>query len=500
MKGEAGAIFMKKMGGLLGLVMLMLALAACGGKATAAPPPAPALPDAPTPTPAPPTPTPLAPAFSRPAAVGPLPTFTPAPTPMPGVLFVDPDLSLGKISPYVYGANYGPWVSLRPETLPLAQDLDLTILRWPGGEWGDKNDIQPYQLDAFVALARQLGAEPYINVRMPGGSPEQAADLVRYANIEKGYHIRFWGIGNEPSLYEGKKGWEQWDTAYYNAQWPQFAQSMRAVDPTILILGPEIHQYTGNPLTDPKDSHGRDWMNEFLKANGDQVDIVAIHRYPFPVKEGVPTTVDELLANPPEWDAIIPNLRRAIRKYVGRDLPIAVTEVNSDWTHAIQGEATPDSFANAIWWADALGRMIKHKVDIVTYFILVTRDKQGGYGLLEGYGPRPTYDVYQLYKRFGDYLVYASSGDPEVSVYAARRADDVLTLLFINRSDEEKRLPLWLQNFNIAGSVQIWRLDEANGLHNLDPIEMKNGDEVALPPRSASLHLLVPACTLGKHH
>jgi hypothetical protein len=345
-----------------------------------------------------------------------------------------------------------------------------------------------------------LGAEPYINVRMPGGSPEQAAELVRYANIEKGYNIRFWGIGNEPSLYEYKKGWEEWDTAYYNEQWPKFAEAMRAVDPSILILSPEIHQYTGDPATDPKDTSGKDWMTEFLKANGDKVDIVAIHRYPFPIEEGTPTTVDELLANPPEWDTIIPNLRRAIRKYVGKDLPIAVTEINSDWTHAIQGEATTDSFANAIWWADVLGRMIKNKVDVVTYFMLVTRDEQGGYGLLEGYGPRPTYYVYELYKRFGDYQVYASSGDPQVSVYAARRADDVLTIIFINRSDEEKSMPLWLQNFNIAGSVQIWRLDEENGFHNLDPIEMANGDVVTLPPRSASIYLMVPACTLGKHH
>jgi hypothetical protein len=482
----------------LSLTILVLTLAGCGG-ATASPTPAPVRTDTPPATPEPPTPTPLAPASAKPAPPGPLPTFTPAPTPVPDVLYVDPDQLLGAISPYVYGANYGPWVSLRPETLPLAKEMGLTLLRWPGGEWGDKNDIQPYQLDTFVALARELGAEPYINVRMPGGSPEQAADLVRYANNEKGYNIRFWGIGNEPSLYEYKKGWEEWDTAYYNEQWPKFAGAMRAVDPNILILGPEIHQYTGNPATDPKDSQGRDWMTEFLKANGDKVDIVAIHRYPFPVKEGVPTTVEELLANPPEWDTIIPNLRRAIRTNVGRDLPIAVTEINSDWTHAIQGEATPDSFANAIWWADVLGRMIRHKVDVVTYFILVTRDEQGGYGLLEGYGPRPTYYVYELYKRFGNQQVYASSGDPEVSIYAATRPDEVLTLLVVNRSGEEKRLPLWLQNFNVEGSVQIWRLDETHGFHALDPVAMENGDPIALPPRSASLYHLVPACTQGKH-
>jgi hypothetical protein len=57
-------------------------------------------------------------------------------------------------------------------------------------------------------------------------------------------------------------------------------------------------------------------------------------------------------------------------------LPIAVTETNSDWSKAVGGEATPDSFYNAIWWADSLGRMIQKGV-------LLTKDwvisyNQGG--------------------------------------------------------------------------------------------------------------------------
>ena len=52
--------------------------------------------------------------------------------------FVDPSHDLGPISKYVYGTNYGPWVSLRPETLRDAYYGGLTIIRWPGGEWGDK--------------------------------------------------------------------------------------------------------------------------------------------------------------------------------------------------------------------------------------------------------------------------------------------------------------------------------------------------------------------------
>ena len=37
-------------------------------------------------------------------------------------------------------------------------------------------------------------------------------------------------------------------------------------------------------LPPPRTSQGKDWMTEFLRANGDLVDIVSIHRYPFPLR------------------------------------------------------------------------------------------------------------------------------------------------------------------------------------------------------------------------
>ena len=46
-----------------------------------------------------------------------LPTITPVPTPVPDTLFVDGAQDLGSISPFVYGANYGPWVGVLPELL-----------------------------------------------------------------------------------------------------------------------------------------------------------------------------------------------------------------------------------------------------------------------------------------------------------------------------------------------------------------------------------------------
>jgi len=232
-------------------------------------------------------------------------------------------------------------------------------------------------------------------------------------------------------------------------------------------------------------------VREFLLANGDLVDIVAIHRYPFPTSMTDPSpTIDELRANSREWDTIIPNLRAVIRETTGRDLPVAVNEINSNWTHAVGGEATPDSFYNAIWLGDVLGRLIRQKVDIVAYFLLQCRTSQGGYGLLAGFEVRPTYYVYQMYKHFGDELLYASSDDPDVSIYAAWRHDDTLTLMLINLGPEEKRKPLRLENVTPTGPAEVWLFDADHQAERIGAQAIADGAEIALPAQSISLYVL----------
>jgi hypothetical protein len=404
---------------------------------------------------------------------------------------VDGAQDLGSISPLVYGANYGPWVIVPVDLIPQAEVSGITYLRFPGGEWGDQNDLKDYHIDPFIILARQMDAEPMINVRVPGGSPEQAAELVRYCNVTNDYSVRYWGIGNEPNLYTAHTMFDDYDTVRYNKEWREFAEAMLAVDPDIVLIGPGTSQYTGNPETDPRDEEGRDWVREFLLANGDLVDIVAVHRYPFPTSmTDQSPTIDELRANTREWDTIIPNLRAVIRETTGRDLPVAVTEVNSNWSHAVGGEATPDSFYNAIWWGDVLGRMIRQKVDIVAYFLLQCRTSQGGYGLLAGFEVRLTYYVYQMYKHFGDELLYASSDDPDVSIYAARRQDGTLTLMLINLGPEEKRKPLRLESVTPTRPAEVWLFDADHRAERIGAQVIADGAEITLPAQSISLYVL----------
>jgi len=475
------------------LLALALLLAGCGAQTPAPAPVAEPAPVATEPAPAAPVATEPAPAEPAPAtaaapALEPLPTWTPVATPQAGVLVADAGQPLGAISPLVYGTNFGPWVALRMETIPLAEQAGITLLRYPGGEWGDQNDLQPFQIDQFVDLARRMGAEPYIHVRFRDSTPERAAATVQYAK-DKGYHIRYWSIGNEPSLYE--QGGHGWTAAEFAQAWRGFAEAMRAVDPDIVLIGPEIHQYSGAPEVDPTDSLGQDWMRTFLEINGDQVDVVSFHRYPFPNNAARErATAGELRANAPQWDEIIRRLRQTIRETTGRDIPVAVTEFNSHWTRSISGETSPGSLLSGLWLGDVLGRLITQRVEMAAHFLLVSGSDHSDFGLLDRYDARPPYYVYQLYKQFGQELLFATSGIQNVSIYAAVRDDGALTLMAINLGEEQVAAPLALAGFTPSGEAEVWRLDAEHNAEQMESVELRDGGELLLPAQSMTLYVM----------
>ena len=407
-----------------------------------------------------------------------------------GVFYVHPEVNLGEISPLVYGVNHGPWAIITDKTLPLAQQSGISIIRYPGGNWGDEHDLLPYHIDQFALLAEQMGSQMSINVRLFDGTPEKAAALVRYANIEKGYNIRYWGIGNEPTLYATSRGAPDYGVEHFNQEWCAFAEAMKAVDPSILLIGPELHQFASDLESTPKDPIGLDWMTEFLKVNGDLVDVVSVHRYPFPQgRGGRAATIDELAAASTEWDTIIPYLRDLIHETTGRDIPIAVTEINSHWSNAFGGKATPDSFYNAIWWADVLGRMIYQRVEIVNYFSLQSHPSIGGYGLFSRSEPRPTYYVYQMYKKFGNQLVYAACDDARVGIYAARRDDGTLTVMLVNLSNEVISKPLVVQGMETF-QAEVWLFDQNHLAECLGTESFISEAEFNIPAQSLTLVVL----------
>ena len=225
-----------------------------------------------------------------------------------------------------------------------------------------------------------------------------------------------------------------------------------------------------------------------MKANGDLVDVVSFHRYPFPKSRvSGPPTLDELHQNSQEWDKILLHAQELIRQYAGRDLPIAVTEFNSAYDKSVGGDATPDSHYNAIWMADVLGRMIKNHVLMANEWALTAKGGFGGLGLVGSVDMYPAYYAYQMYKQFGNGLIYSSSDDPDLSVYAAKREDGALTVMVINLSLEEQTKALQIGD-QTQIQAETWLFDLDHKAENTGIMELSG--QVTVPAQSITLYIV----------
>jgi alpha-N-arabinofuranosidase len=160
----------------------------------------------------------------------------------------------------------------RADTTDIARSLHSGFWRLPGGnflsDWDwhgalgprDKrapmfdhawSAMQPNDLgmDEWLNLTRIVGVEPYVTVNAGLGDAHSAAEEVEYLNgsasSEWGakraanghpqpYGVRFWNIGNEPY------GWWQIGKTtldYFMLKHNRFAEAMRAVDPSIVLIG-----------------------------------------------------------------------------------------------------------------------------------------------------------------------------------------------------------------------------------------------------------------------
>jgi hypothetical protein len=427
------------------------------------------------------------------ATLAPTATIGPTATPAPpaGVFWVDPTQDLGKISKYTLGGNHGPWSEFSLDAFEKTIELGVTFIRWPGGNWGDRNDIRNLMIDSYIAQARKIGAEPSISVRVPGSSPEKAAEIVRYVNITNSYGVKYWNIGNEPNLYDNDPALnieEKWTPQRYAAVWREFAKAMRAVDPTILFYGPDISQFVGNAEGTPSEGDAIAYLTEFLKVNGDMVDVVTVHRYPFPACQtcGNPTW-EQLRNNTAEWDNLFPNLRRIVKETTGKDLPVGVTEYNSNYSNAVGAETSPDSFYNALWLADVYGRMVRQRPEILAYWQL--KNNSGGLGLLTSFDVRPSYYSFMLWKKFGSHLLAANSDTPYVSVYAAKRDDGAVTVMLVNLNNTEVRKPLQLEQGEKLKLVEAYLFDATHNAESIPPPAFTNGADIGLPAESATLYI-----------
>jgi alpha-N-arabinofuranosidase len=212
----------------------------------------------------------------------------------------------------IYGGVYDPGSKLsdangfRKDVLEEVLHLGVPIVRYPGGNFvsgyhwldgvGPKKD-RPRVLDKawnsietnqfgtndFMAWSRAVGAAPLMGLNLGTGTPEQAAALVEYCNVEKGTHwsdlrrehgianahnVKHWCLGNE---MDGPWQIGHMSATEYGLKAADAARQMRYVDHSLQLVacgssGPFMRTYL-------------DWDREVLEQCYDYVDGISLHRY-----------------------------------------------------------------------------------------------------------------------------------------------------------------------------------------------------------------------------
>ena len=214
----------------------------------------------------------------------------------------------------IYGGIYEPGSKLsdangfRKDVLAEIRELGVPIIRYPGGNFvsgynwldgvGPKQD-RPRVLDKawnsinsnqfgtneFMAWAKAVGTEPLMGLNLGTGTPEQAAALLEYCNVDKGtkwselrrkhgfadaYNVKHWCLGNE---MDGPWQIGHMTATEYGIKAQDTARQMRYVDtdPSLQLIacgssGPLMPTYL-------------EWDRQVLEQCYDYVDGLSLHRY-----------------------------------------------------------------------------------------------------------------------------------------------------------------------------------------------------------------------------
>jgi hypothetical protein len=307
--------------------------------------------------------------------------------------------------------------------------------------------------DTFMAAVRRVGAQPMIIANYGTGTPQEAADWVRSANVSKGYGAKYWTIGNE-NYGNGHYGaaWEadnhaDKSPAGYAANVVAYSQAMKAVDPSIKVGA--VLTMPGN-WPDGLVGGGDDgtWNQVVLSRAGAAIDFVDVHWYP-----GGGTAAESLTKSQQLTDAAF-LLRQQIARYAGANagrIGISLTETNVG--------VGPNTQPGALFLADAYSGLLEQGVFTVQWWnvhngigtvsTVAGHTDYGDFGLLSSGGctadgsvcepamntpfaPYHALTMMSSFARTGDQLVRAGTSNPKVSAHASRRPNGDLAVLLVN--------------------------------------------------------------------
>ncbi|MEV5710229.1 cellulose binding domain-containing protein [Actinoallomurus sp. NPDC052274] len=407
------------------------------------------------------------------------------------------------------------------------QAAGVRMIRYPGGSYGDtyhwKTNTAPggyvapnTDFDTFMASVRRVGAQPMVIANYGTGTPEEAADWVRYANVTKGYGAKYWTIGNE-NYGNGHygSGWEADDHAdkspsAYAGGVVAYADAMKAVDPTIKV-GAVLTMPANWPDAVVGDGDAANWNQTVLSIAGSKIDFVDVHWYPGG------TTAGEALARPEQIDDAMYLLRRQIARYAGDGadrIGISLTETNVG-----VGEDTQPA---ALFLADAYSGLLANGVFTVDWWnvhngigtvsTVAGQTDYGDFGMLSSGGctsdgatcepplntpfaPYHGLSMMNDFARPGDQFVRAGTDQALVTAHAARRPNGDLAVLLVNKDpDNAHPVSIGYAGYTPADAAPTV-YSFGNGDTAVHSARTGSATSQTLPPYSLTTLVLHPAST-----
>ncbi len=343
---------------------------------------------------------------------------------------------------------------------------EVDALRYPGGStsdvyhWQTNTTVsgQSYAnpsngFDDFMGIASKVGAAPIITVNYGSGTAAEAGAWVKYANVTKGYGVKYWELGNE--VYgDGTYGtsWEyntksKGATAYAD-NIAGYITQMKAADSSIKV-GAVLTTYGNWPDGKVATNYGdsADWNQTVLQKDGANIDFVILHYYP------TSTTVAGMLAQYRNIANIVKKTRAEISEYAGSNatnIKIMITETDANYEL--------DSAPSALFAADTYATFLENGVANVDWWDLhngaatVGTDADGttdfgDEGLLSNASCssgtcEPASDTlfptYYGLKAVGDFatsggkIVATTSSDSAVTAYAVKQPGGSLNVMLVN--------------------------------------------------------------------
>jgi hypothetical protein len=259
---------------------------------------------------------------------------------------------------------------------------------------------------------------------------DYAASLVAYLNDTLNANVKYWEIGNEC--------YGSWEKGYningsivtgteYGEDFRVFAQTMKAVDPTIWV---------GAVLSNNSNS----WNSQILHEVQDHADFLIVHHYFNVSGSGTAKTAATAIAEDMQ------EIQIAVGRYTNKPagyFPVAFTEYN------VAGSSTTN-MKSGLFMAEALATIVENRFTLATAWVNEWNlDGTGNHshGLLAkndwrqaDFTPRPSYTPFYYFgKNFGDQMIEANlTGDDKMRAYASTFSSSEIGVVILNYEDTSK--------------------------------------------------------------